>query len=60
MTNLPSAERPFRVLVVEDDNDSRDILIRRMARAGYAAIAAADVDAARTALGQDPTSSCST
>ena len=54
MTNLPSAERPFRVLVVEDDADSREILLRRMARAGYAAIAAADVDAARTALGQEP------
>src|SRR5262245_34027420 len=54
MTDLSHGERRFRVLVVEDDDASRDILRRRMVRAGYAAITAADVDAAREALREQP------
>jgi len=48
------AERPPRILLAEDDPNSRDMLVRRLAHRGYSAEAVADGEACLARIDQQP------
>mgnify|MGYP000131458829 CR=1 FL=1 len=46
MVAAPTSPSPIRLLIVEDDEMSRDLLQKRVSRAGYNVVAVADGNAA--------------